>query len=146
MRIWPGRSYPLGATWDGRGTNFALYAENATKVEVCGAPPMLWLSATRARFTWRGTGLFFAILNAALNIFMNISAGSIIDIIMWVSFGISIHPAYDRATALEETPRITPRTDPSSQRYASGRISAGYARAPGSDTETARVALGASGG
>src|ERR1044071_6121822 len=35
MRIWPGRPYPLGATWDGRGVNFALYAENATKVELC---------------------------------------------------------------------------------------------------------------
>src|SRR3989304_1788463 len=34
-RVWPGRPYPLGATWDGRGVNFALYAENATKVELC---------------------------------------------------------------------------------------------------------------
>ena len=35
MRIWPGRPYPLGATWDGRGVNFALYSESATKVELC---------------------------------------------------------------------------------------------------------------
>lgn len=35
MRIWPGRPYPLGATWDGSGTNFALYSENAAKVELC---------------------------------------------------------------------------------------------------------------
>ncbi|HYV38333.1 MAG TPA: glycogen debranching enzyme GlgX, partial [Gemmataceae bacterium] len=35
MRIWPGRSYPLGATWDGAGVNFALFTENATKVELC---------------------------------------------------------------------------------------------------------------
>ena len=35
MRSWPGRPYPLGATWDGRGVNFALYSENATKVELC---------------------------------------------------------------------------------------------------------------
>ena len=35
MRVWPGRPYPLGATWDGSGTNFALYTENATKVELC---------------------------------------------------------------------------------------------------------------
>ncbi len=35
MRIWPGRPYPLGATWDGSGANFALYSENATKVELC---------------------------------------------------------------------------------------------------------------
>jgi isoamylase len=35
MRIWPGRPYPLGATWDGRGVNFALYSEGAEKVELC---------------------------------------------------------------------------------------------------------------
>jgi isoamylase len=35
MRIWPGRPYPLGATWNGKGANFALYSENATKVELC---------------------------------------------------------------------------------------------------------------
>src|SRR5271170_864412 len=35
MRIWPGHPYPLGATWDGAGVNFALFAENATKVELC---------------------------------------------------------------------------------------------------------------
>jgi len=35
MRIWPGRPYPLGATWDGIGTNFALYSDNATQVELC---------------------------------------------------------------------------------------------------------------
>jgi glycogen operon protein len=35
LRLWPGRSYPLGATWDGSGTNFALYSENAEKVELC---------------------------------------------------------------------------------------------------------------
>nr|WP_046022232.1 glycogen debranching protein GlgX [Magnetospira sp. QH-2] len=34
-KIWPGRPYPLGATWDGRGTNFALFSENAEKVELC---------------------------------------------------------------------------------------------------------------
>src|SRR5437660_10198125 len=35
MKVWPGRPYPLGATWDGKGVNFALYSENATKVELC---------------------------------------------------------------------------------------------------------------
>ena len=30
-----GRPHPLGATWDGRGTNFALFSANADKVEVC---------------------------------------------------------------------------------------------------------------
>ena len=35
MEIWPGRSYPLGATWDGQGVNFALFSENATGVDLC---------------------------------------------------------------------------------------------------------------
>jgi isoamylase len=35
MRVWPGSSYPLGATWDGKGVNFALFSEHATKVELC---------------------------------------------------------------------------------------------------------------
>ncbi|HEY9877528.1 MAG TPA: glycogen debranching protein GlgX [Leptolyngbyaceae cyanobacterium] len=33
--VWPGKPYPLGATWDGRGTNFAVFSENATAVELC---------------------------------------------------------------------------------------------------------------
>ena len=32
---WPGRPYPLGATWDGQGTNFSLFSEHATAVELC---------------------------------------------------------------------------------------------------------------
>jgi len=35
MRIWPGEPYPLGATWDGEGVNFALFSEHATAVELC---------------------------------------------------------------------------------------------------------------
>ena len=35
LRVWPGRPYPLGATWDGTGVNFALFSENATGVELC---------------------------------------------------------------------------------------------------------------
>jgi glycogen operon protein len=35
MRVWPGRPYPLGATWDGAGVNFALFAEHASAVELC---------------------------------------------------------------------------------------------------------------
>jgi isoamylase len=32
---WPGSAYPLGATFDGNGTNFALFSENAERVELC---------------------------------------------------------------------------------------------------------------
>ncbi|HEV8674120.1 MAG TPA: glycogen debranching protein GlgX [Methylomirabilota bacterium] len=35
MRTRPGHPYPLGATWDGAGVNFALFSENATGVELC---------------------------------------------------------------------------------------------------------------
>ncbi len=35
MRVWPGAPYPLGATWDGTGTNFALFSEVADQVELC---------------------------------------------------------------------------------------------------------------
>ncbi|MBY0550824.1 MAG: glycogen debranching protein GlgX [Candidatus Obscuribacterales bacterium] len=35
MKILPGKPYPLGATWDGLGVNFAIFSENATRVELC---------------------------------------------------------------------------------------------------------------
>jgi glycogen operon protein len=35
IATYPGAPYPLGATWDGEGVNFALYAENATRVDLC---------------------------------------------------------------------------------------------------------------
>ena len=33
--LWPGRPFPLGPTWDGEGTNFSLFSENAERVELC---------------------------------------------------------------------------------------------------------------
>jgi glycogen operon protein len=35
MEIWPGQAYPLGATYDGAGTNFGLFSEAAERVELC---------------------------------------------------------------------------------------------------------------
>ena len=35
QEVWPGAPFPLGATWDGEGTNFALFSENAERVELC---------------------------------------------------------------------------------------------------------------
>ncbi|MHC5907149.1 glycogen debranching protein GlgX [Streptomyces sp. S6] len=35
MQVWPGQAYPLGATYDGAGTNFALFTEAADRVELC---------------------------------------------------------------------------------------------------------------
>ncbi|CAN5708879.1 hypothetical protein BH18ACI5_BH18ACI5_01850 [soil metagenome] len=35
MQIWPGQPYPLGASFDGVGTNFSLFSDVATRVELC---------------------------------------------------------------------------------------------------------------
>lgn len=35
QRVWPGKPFPLGATWDGTGTNFALFSAHAERVELC---------------------------------------------------------------------------------------------------------------
>jgi isoamylase len=35
VRIWPGQPFPLGPNWDGQGTNFSLFSENAERVELC---------------------------------------------------------------------------------------------------------------
>jgi isoamylase len=35
MQVWPGHRYPLGATYDGTGTNFAIFSEIAEAVELC---------------------------------------------------------------------------------------------------------------
>ena len=35
MDAWPGTAYPLGATFDGSGTNFAIFSESAERVELC---------------------------------------------------------------------------------------------------------------
>ena len=55
---WPGRPFPLGPTWDGRGTNFSLFSENAERVELClfdedGRETRLELSE-RTAFNWHG--------------------------------------------------------------------------------------------
>ncbi len=35
MEVWPGRPFPLGATWNGGGTNFSIFSEHAERVELC---------------------------------------------------------------------------------------------------------------
>jgi isoamylase len=49
---WPGHPYPLGATWDGKGVNFALFSEHATGVELClFDSPDAEKESERVRFT-----------------------------------------------------------------------------------------------
>ena len=35
MKAWLGRPYPLGATWNGEGVNFAVFSEHAERVDLC---------------------------------------------------------------------------------------------------------------
>jgi glycogen operon protein len=58
---WPGVPYPLGATWDGEGTNFALYSELAYEVELCiyanerdEHPSATYRLRERTAFVWHG--------------------------------------------------------------------------------------------
>ncbi|MBF2003401.1 MAG: glycogen debranching protein GlgX [Synechococcales cyanobacterium C42_A2020_086] len=56
--LWPGKPYPLGAAWDGKGTNFALFSEHATQVELClfdaqGRETRLLLTEV-SNFVWHG--------------------------------------------------------------------------------------------
>ena len=58
MEIWPGRPSPLGATWDGEGTNFALFSHSATAVNLSlfdgsGAETSLPLTERRSD-VWHG--------------------------------------------------------------------------------------------
>jgi glycogen operon protein len=56
---WPGRAFPLGATWDGEGTNFAVFAEHAERVELVlfdehGAQTAAYDLAEKTDLTWHG--------------------------------------------------------------------------------------------
>jgi glycogen operon protein len=58
MEPWPGAPHPQGAYWDGRGTNFALYSQAASGVDVClfddaGAEERVRLEETTG-FVWHG--------------------------------------------------------------------------------------------
>jgi isoamylase len=60
MKILPGRPHPLGATWDGAGTNFAIYSEHAEWVELClfdkadEAETTCIRLAERTTYVWHG--------------------------------------------------------------------------------------------
>ncbi len=56
--IWPGRPYPLGATFDGAGTNFALFSEAAEQVELClfadGGTETRFVLPEMTGYVWHG--------------------------------------------------------------------------------------------
>ena len=58
MQVWPGSPYPLGATYDGMGTNFSLFSEIAGRVQLClfddgGRETMIDLPEVDG-FVWHG--------------------------------------------------------------------------------------------
>ena len=58
LEVWPGKAYPLGATYDGSGTNFGVFSEAAEKVELClfdadGAESRVTLPEVDG-FVWHG--------------------------------------------------------------------------------------------
>jgi isoamylase len=58
VRPWPGKPFPLGAIWDGEGTNFSLFTENAEHVELClfddGDNETSVPLTERTAFNWHG--------------------------------------------------------------------------------------------
>ena len=58
MKLWPGQPFPLGPWWDGEGTNFSLFTENAEKVELClfddDDRETRYELAERTAFNWHG--------------------------------------------------------------------------------------------
>ena len=88
MQVWPGSSYPLGATYDGMGTNFSLFSEVAQKVELClfddaGRETKISLPEVDG-FVWHGY-------------LPNVGPGQ--------RYGYRVHGPYDPATG----PRCNPR-------------------------------------
>src|SRR5216683_2422218 len=51
--VWRGEPYPMGATWDGEGVNFALFSEHAERVELCLFDPKGRRETERISMRWR---------------------------------------------------------------------------------------------
>jgi len=65
LAVWPGQAYPLGATWDGEGVNFALFSENAEKVELCVFEPDGAREVSRVGMRWYKDQVFHCYLPEA---------------------------------------------------------------------------------
>jgi glycogen operon protein len=87
--VWPGRSYPLGATFDGYGTNFAVFSGVAERVELCLFDPENGRSETRIELN-RGIG---QIWHAYLPL---VGPG--------MRYGFRVHGAWDPARGLRCNP------------------------------------------
>jgi isoamylase len=83
MNVLPGSPHPLGATYDGRGVNFALYSETATKVELC----LFDEQAREARLTLRQCTAF-------------VWHGYVTDVRPGQRYGYRVHGPYDPSNGL----------------------------------------------
>src|SRR5438128_1599243 len=63
MRVEEGKPHPLGATWDGRGTNFALFSANAEKVDLCLFDPQGRRELERLALPYRSEDIWHGYLN-----------------------------------------------------------------------------------
>ncbi len=60
IEVYPGSAYPLGSTWDGKGVNFALFAGNATAVELCFFNEDCQEELARIKFVERSSHIWHA--------------------------------------------------------------------------------------
>ncbi len=63
--VWPGNPYPLGASWDGEGVNFAVFSEQAEKVELCLFERRTQREFTRIEMRWQSDQVFHCYLPEA---------------------------------------------------------------------------------
>jgi isoamylase len=89
MNVLPGSPHPLGATHDGRGVNFAIYSETATRVELC----LFDEQAREARFTLRQCTAF-------------VWHGYVPDVRPGQRYGYRVHGPYDPANGLRFNPEV----------------------------------------
>jgi isoamylase len=87
--VWTGRPYPLGATWDGEGVNFALFSEQAEKVELCLFGPQDRAEIGRVELRWQTDQVFHCYLPEA-------RPGML--------YGYRVHGPYDPARGLRFNP------------------------------------------
>jgi isoamylase len=87
--VLPGRPYPQGATWDGAGTNFAIYSEAAQKVELCLFQDVASAQGERIELTERTNYVWHCYLPG-------IQPGQL--------YGYRVHGAYEPAKGLRFNP------------------------------------------
>ncbi len=87
MTLWPGQPFPLGATYDGNGTNFSLFSETAEQVELC----LFDDDGTEARVTLPEITAF-------------IHHGYVPGVQPGQRYGFRVHGAWDPAHGLRSNP------------------------------------------